>query len=268
MFKNVIEFIISVILALFNYVGGSFLAFIEELGRVMTIIGQTIFWLPRKPYRFRLLLKQFEFVGVQSIFIILLTGLFTGMVFSLQSSYAFKLFEANSMVGPTVALAVTRELGPVLTALLVTGRVGSAMAAELGTMRVTEQIDALETLAVNPIHYLIAPRMMASVVMLPMLTAIFDYIATMGSYFICVVLLKVNPTGFREDLIYFVDFDDFYNGIIKAAFFGLILSAVGCYKGYYASRGAEGVGKATTQSVVISSVAILVSDYFLTALLF
>jgi len=234
----------------------------------MTIMGRASYWLFRRPFRFGLLLKQFEFVGVQSIFIILLTSLFTGAVFSLQSSYAFRLFEANSMVGPTVLLAVTRELGPVLTALLVTGRVGSAMAAELGSMRVTEQIDALETLAVNPIHYLIVPRILASVIMLPMLTAIFDYIATIGSWFVCVFMLEVNPTGFREDIIYFVDFDDFYNGLIKAAVFGLILATVGCYKGYYASRGAEGVGRATTQAVVISSVSVLVSDYFLTALLF
>ncbi len=266
--NRILEKFISGVISSLAYLGIRVLLFVEELGRVMTIIGQTIFWLPRRPFRFRLLIKQFEFVGVQSIFIILLTGLFTGMVFSLQSSYAFKLFEANSMVGPTVVLAVTRELGPVLTALLVTGRVGSAMAAELGTMRVTEQIDALETLAVNPIHYLVAPRILASVIMLPMLTAIFDYVATLGSYVVCVLLLRVNPTGFREDLIYFVDFDDFYNGMMKVAFFGLILSAVGCYKGYYASKGAEGVGRATTQSVVISSVAILISDYFLTALLF
>ncbi len=255
-------------LRVFEYIGGALLRFVEEMGRVMVILGSTLYWLPRKPFRFQLLLKQFEFVGIQSLFIILLTGLFTGAVFSLQSSYAFRLFEANSMVGPTVALAVTRELGPVLTALLVTGRVGSSMAAELGTMRVTEQIDALDTLAVNPVQYLIVPRVIAATIMLPILTAIFDYVATLGSYVVCVFLLRVNPIGFREDLIYFVDFDDFYNGMIKAAFFGLMLAIIGCYKGYYTTRGAEGVGRATTESVVISSVTILVSDYFLTALLF
>lgn len=256
------------LLGIFEIIGQVALRFMEELGRVMTIFGQTLYWLPRRPFRLHLLFKQFEFVGIQSLFIILLTGLFTGAVFSLQSSYAFQLFQANSMVGPTVIMAVTRELGPVLGALLVTGRVGSAMAAELGTMRVTEQIDALETLAVNPIHYLIVPRVVATVIMLPILTAIFDYVALLGSYVVCVFMLGVNAIGFRQDVLYFVDLDDFYNGLIKAAFFGLTLALVGCYKGFYATRGAEGVGKATTQSVVVSSVAILVSDYFLTALLF
>ena len=256
------------VLRVFAFIGERLLTFIEELGRIMTIMGWAAFWSVRRPFRFRLIIKQFEFVGVQSIFIILLTSLFTGAVFSLQSSYAFRVFEANSMVGPTVVLAVTRELGPVLTALLVTGSVGSAMAAEIGTMRVTEQIDALETLAVNPIHYLVVPRIIAAVIMLPMLTAIFDYIATIGSWFVCTKLLAVNPTGFHEDIIYWVDFDDFYNGLIKAAIFGLILATIGCYKGYYASRGAEGVGRATTQAVVLSSVSVLVIDYFLTALLF
>lgn len=252
----------------FEYIGGLVLSFIEELGQVMTIIGRTAFWAVRGPFRWRLLVKQFEFIGVQSIFIILLTSIFTGAVFSLQSSYAFRVFEANSMVGPTVVLAVTRELGPVLTALLVTGRVGSSMAAELGTMRVTEQIDALETLAVNPIQYLVVPRVIACIIILPMLTAIFDYMATIGSWSVCVNLLDVNPTGFKDDIVYWADFDDFYNGLIKSGIFGLILSSIGCYKGYYAERGAEGVGRATTESVVYSSVAILVSDYFLTALLF
>ena len=252
----------------FEYIGDWVLSFLEELGQVMTIIGRTAFWAVRRPFRWRLLLKQFEFVGVQSIFIILLTSLFTGAVFSLQSSYAFRVFEANSMVGPTVVLAVTRELGPVLTALLVTGRVGSAMAAELGTMRVTEQIDALDTLAVSPIQYLVVPRVIACIIILPMLTAIFDYVATVGAWGVCINLLDVNPIGFQQDVIYFADFDDFYNGLIKSSIFGLILSSIGCYKGYYAQRGAEGVGRATTESVVFSSVAILVSDYFLTALLF
>ena len=255
-------------LNIFEFIGLRFLDFTEELGRIMTIMGRTAQWSVRRPFRFRLLLKQFEFIGVQSLFIIFLTSLFTGAVFSLQSSYAFRVFEANSMVGPTVVLAVARELGPVLTALLVTGRVGSAMAAEIGTMRVTEQIDALETLAVNPIHYLIVPRVIAAVIILPMLTAIFDFIATLGSWFVCTRMLSVNPIGFREDIIYWTDFDDFYIGMIKAAVFGLILATIGCYKGFYTTRGAEGVGNATTQAVVLSSVSVLVSDYFLTALLF
>ena len=252
----------------FERIGASLLSFVEEVGRVMTVLGRTLKWLPRRPYRWRLLLHQFDFVGVQSSFIVLLTGLFTGAVFSLQSSYAFSLFEANIMVGPTVVLALTRELGPVLTALMVIGRVGSSMAAEIGTMRVTEQIDALETMAVSPTQYLIVPRVVASVLMMPLLTTLFDFIGTSGSWFVTVKLLNVPHVEFIDQVIYYVDFDDYYIGIIKAAVFGLIMALIGCYQGYYTSRGAEGVGKATTQSVVISSVTVMVANYFLTALLF
>ena len=253
---------------IFDFIGARFLLFAEEVGRIITTLGMMLFWLVRPPWRFHLFFKQFNFIGVESIFIILLTGTFTGAVFSLQSSYAFRVFEANSMVGPTVLLAVTRELGPVLTSLLVTGRVGSAMAAEIGSMRVTEQIDALETMAVNPIQYLVVPRVICSIITLPALTAIFDFVAGLGAYVVVVSLLGVTPQTFDQEVIYYVDFDDFYIGLIKAAVFGLILALIGCYKGYYTSRGAEGVGKATTESVVIASVAILVSDYFLTALMF
>ncbi len=252
----------------FERIGNSLLGFTEEVGRVMTIMGRMFVWLPRRPYRLRLLLYQFNFVGVESAFIVLLTGFFTGAVFSLQSSYAFSLFEANSMVGPTVMLALTRELGPVLTALMVIGRVGSSMAAEIGTMRVTEQIDALEVLAVNPVHYLIVPRVVASVIMMPMLTTVFEAIGALGSWGVTTKLLNVPSTEFIDEVIYYVDFDDFYIGILKAAVFGLIMAVIGCYQGYYTTRGAEGVGKATTQSVVLSSVTVMVANYFLTALMF
>lgn len=252
----------------FERIGNSLLDFAEEVGRVMTIMGRMFVWLPRRPYRLRLLMYQFNFVGVESAFIVLLTGFFTGAVFSLQSSYAFSLFEANSMVGPTVMLALTRELGPVLTALMVIGRVGSSMAAEIGTMRVTEQIDALEVLAVNPVHYLIVPRVLASVIMMPMLTTVFEAIGALGSWGVTTKLLNVPSTEFIDEVIYYVDFDDFYIGILKAAVFGLIMAVIGCYQGYYTTRGAEGVGKATTQSVVLSSVTVMVANYFLTALMF
>jgi phospholipid/cholesterol/gamma-HCH transport system permease protein len=252
----------------FERLGGGLLRFVEEVGRVVTLFGRTLRWLPRRPYRWHLLLRQFDFIGVQSTFIIVLTAIFTGGVFSLQSSHAFSLFEANTMVGPTVVLALTRELGPVLTALMVIGRVGSSMAAEIGTMRVTEQIDALETMAVNPVHYLMAPRLVASVVMLPLLTSVFDFIGTLGSWAVCTRLLDIPSTEFVEQVIYYVDFDDYYIGAAKAAVFGLIMATVGCYKGYYTTRGAEGVGRATTESVVVGSVTVMVANYFLTALLF
>ena len=252
----------------FERLGAGLLLFVEEVGRVMTTLGRTLWWLPRRPYRLALLLRQFDVVGVQSSFIIILTATFTGAVFSLQSSYAFKLFEANTMVGPTVILALTRELGPVLTALMVIGRVGSSMAAEIGTMRVTEQIDALESMAVNPVQYLIVPRVVASIIMMPLLATVFDFVGAVGSWAVTTKLLDVPSTDFFDKVIYYVDFDDYYIGVIKAAVFGLIMALIGCYQGFYTSRGAEGVGRATTQSVVIASVTVMVANYFLTALLF
>ena len=255
-------------LKFFEKIGRSFLQAAEELGQIAVLFVQTVTWLVRPPYRGFLFVNQIEYVGVESLFIIILTSLFSGMVFSLQSSYAMSLFEANEMIGPAVVLSLTRELAPVLTALMVTARVGSAMAAELGTMRVTEQIDALETLAVNPIQYLVVPRVIACVLMTPALATVFNIVGTLGSYFISVHMLDIPPSLFTDQVIYYVDFDDFYLGLVKAAFFGLALSLISCYKGFHATGGAEGVGRATNQSVVISSVTILVSDYFLTAYLY
>jgi len=187
---------------------------------------------------------------------------------ALQSSYAFSLFDANSMVGPAVALVVTRELGPVFTALMVAGRCGSSMAAEIGTMRVTEQIDALNVMAVNPVQYLVVPRLVASTIMLPALNAIFVFISTLGAMVISFLLLDIAPRLYYDSIINYVNLENFTNGMIKAVVFGLIIALVSCYKGYYTTRGAEGVGRATTDSVVYSSVTVLISDYFLTALLF
>ena len=252
----------------FERIGATLIASVEQLGSVMLILVNAIRWLPRRPFRVKLLMKQFDFIGVQSTFIILLTSLFTGAVFALQSASAFQLFEATTMVGPTVVLAVTRELGPVLTALMVIGRVGSSMAAEIGTMRVTEQIDALETMAVNPVHYLMVPRLLASVAMMPLLATVFDFVATTGAYFVTTGLLSVPSDEFIEQVVYYVDFDDYYIGVIKAAVFGLIMATVGCFKGYHTSGGAEGVGRATTESVVLASVSVMVANYFLTALMF
>ena len=234
----------------------------------MLLLISAIAWMFRPPFRLRVIFKQMEFVGVNSIFVVLITGAFTGMVFALQSYYGFRMFRGESLVGATVALAVTRELGPVFTALMVTGRVGSAMTAEIGTMRVTEQIDALHTMSVNPIHYLVMPRIVAAVLMLPVLTIVSDFIGIVGGYFVGVNLLKINSGIFMAKIIELVGLDDIFNGLIKAAFFGLILSLIGCYKGMNTTGGAEGVGKATTQSVVLSSVTIFISDYFLTSFMF
>jgi phospholipid/cholesterol/gamma-HCH transport system permease protein len=209
-----------------------------------------------------------EFIGVNSVFVIILTGAFTGMVLALQSYYGFRKFSSEGLVGATVALSMTRELGPVLTSLMVTGRAGSAMAAELGTMRVTEQIDALTVMALNPIKYLVTPRIIAAFLMLPLLTVIADFVGIIGGYLVGVKLLGINEGAYLEKMIKFVELNDIYNGLVKAAVFGIILSVVSCYKGFYTKGGAEGVGKSTTEAVVVSSVTILVTDYILTSFMF
>ncbi|MBU0551784.1 ABC transporter permease [Myxococcota bacterium] len=240
----------------------------EGLGRLTTLFVETLIWAARPPYRIKLLFQAMEFVGVGSLFIVLLTGIFTGAVFSLQGAIAFKMFNAESMVGSTVAISLARELSPVLTGLMVTGRAGSGIATELGTMRVTEQIDALYTMAVNPVQYLIVPRVIAGLIMVPALCALFTLVGMMGSYLVGVHLLGIDEGAFLSKVYWFVDPPDLFSGLIKAAVFGVILTMVGCFKGFYASGGARGVGIATTQSVVVSSVTILIADYFLTAAMF
>ncbi|MBW2259417.1 MAG: ABC transporter permease [Deltaproteobacteria bacterium] len=249
-------------------VGLALIRFIEEFGLVMFLLLSTLVWMVRPPMRVRAIFKQMEFVGVNSLLVVILTGAFTGAVLALQAYHGFRLFSAESLVGSTVALAMTRELGPVLTALIVTGRAGSSMAAELGTMRVTEQIDALHTMAANPIKYLVVPRIIAGVFMLPVLTIVADFVGIIGGYFVGVGLLKINSGIYVAKMIEIVELEDIFNGLVKAACFGLILSLVGCYKGFYTTGGAQGVGQATTQAVVIASVSILISDYFLTAAMF
>ena len=256
------------ILRVVEALGLALIRFIEEFGLVMFLLLSAIAWMVRPPVRLRAIFKQMEFVGVNSLLVVILTGAFTGAVLALQAYHGFRLFSAESLVGSTVALAMTRELGPVLTALIVTGRAGSAMAAELGTMRVTEQIDALHTMAANPIKYLVVPRIIAGVFMLPLLTVVADFVGVIGGYIVGVGLLKINSGIYVAKMVEIVEFGDIFNGLVKAACFGLILSLVGCYKGFYTTGGAQGVGKATTQAVVIASVAILISDYFLTAAMF
>ena len=253
---------------IFESTGRPVILIIEEFGKVLLLFLSAITWAIRPPFRFRVLFKQMEFVGVHSLTVVAITGIFTGMVLALQTYYGFRLFGGESLVGATVALSMARELGPVITSLMVTGRAGSAMAAELGTMRVTQQIDALYTMSVNPIQFLVVPRIISAIIMLPVLTIISDFIGVAGGYFVGVRLLKINSGIFMARIIEFVELEDIFNGLIKSACFGLILALVGCYKGFYTTGGAEGVGRATTQAVVISSVAILISDYFLTAVMF
>ncbi len=248
--------------------GRPFLALVEGFGEITVLFLSAVGWAFRPPFRFRVLLKQMEFVGVRSFWVVVVTGAFTGMVISLQTFYGFRMFSAESLVGGILALSVSRELGPVITGLVVAGRAGSAIAAELGTMRVTQQIDALASMAVDPVQYLVTPRILAGVVMLPLLVIMADFIGFVGGYFVGVELLGINKGMFMAKTLELMEMSDLVNGLIKASVFGLILTLVGCHKGYSTSGGAEGVGRATTDAVVISSLAILISDYFLTAVMF
>lgn len=250
---------------IFSPVGRFLIRGLEEAGGMLLLGLRSLYLLFLPPYRFRLFIKQLEFIGVQSIFIITLTGVFTGMVFALQSSHAFKLFRAEYLIGPTVVLALTRELSPVLSALMVTGRAGSAMAAELGTMKVTEQIDALWTMAVEPVHYLVVPRVFASTLAVPMLSVVFSLVGTLGCYVVTVYVVGVTPHVFIDQVKYYVDTSDMWMGIKKAFFFGYLIGVISCYNGMNAEGGARGVGVSATHSVVLSSVLIFLSDYILTA---
>ncbi|MCB9698262.1 MAG: ABC transporter permease [Alphaproteobacteria bacterium] len=219
------------------------------------------------PLRIGLTVGQVEFIGIQSLPIILLSAAFTGAVFTYESYDAFAYFGAQGLVGGTVGVALTRELSPTLTGLLVAGRAGSAMAAELGSMRVTEQIDALEAMAVDPVNYLVKPRIVASILALPMLTAVFDAVGMFGSYVVGVYVLHLSPPEFLVRLRDWVDWDDIWAGLVKATIFGAIVGLVACYKGYYTEGGAVGVGRATTSAVVVASVSVLVANYFIALLL-
>jgi phospholipid/cholesterol/gamma-HCH transport system permease protein len=255
-------------IALLNIIGFWVLKLLEESGRVMILFFKTLNLTFRPPFDLRSLLKQVEQVGVNSIPVVLITGAFTGMVLALQSYTGFKRFNAEAFVGTVVALSMTRELGPVLSGLMVSGRVGSAMAAELGTMQVTEQIDALYTLATNPIKYLIVPRFLASLIIMPVLTVFADAVGMLGGYIVSVYLLGSNPTIYVRRTYDYLDLEDIYIGLLKACVFGMIIAIVGCYQGFSAQGGAEGVGKATTRAVVMSSLLILIANYFITALFF
>jgi len=240
----------------------------EEVGRFFTILASTLYWMFRRPFDGHQWLKQMVRVGVDSLPVVGLTALFTGMVLALQTYRGFERFHAEAYVGSVVSLSLTRELAPVLAALMIAGRIGSSLAAELGSMRVTEQIDALYAMATEPIHYLIVPRVAATTLMLPPLVACADGLGVLGGYSVAVGLMGANPVVYWEKTFQFLDLNDVFSGLIKAAVFGLILSVTGCTKGFFTTGGAEGVGRSTTAAVVMASVVILVSDFFLTKILF
>ena len=254
---------------LLEAVGRFILRQLEELGRFFVMLGRTVMWSVRPPYDVPELFRQLVRVGVDSVPVCFLTTLFTGMVMALQTFNGFQRFHAESFVGSVVALSLTRELSPVLTAFMVTGRVGSAMAAELGTMRVTEQIDAMTALATEPVQYLVVPRVLASIIMMPPLVIMGDAVGMFGGYLVAVKLMGANPVTYVENSFQYLKIgDDIVSGLIKAAAFGLIFSLIACVRGYYTEGGAEGVGRSTTRAVVAGSLSILLADFFLTKLLY
>ena len=208
-----------------------------------------------------------EFIGVQSLPIVSLISLFVGMVFALQLVSALRQFGGDQFVGATLGIALTRELAPVFTTIVIAARAGAGMATELGSMRITEQIDALDTMAINPLQYLIAPKLVAGLIGVPLLVAIFDVVGIYGGYLVGVELLGGNGGAYWNSIASAVEWKDVYGGILKSISFGLIVSWICCYKGFYTRHSAEGLGTATTEAVVLSSVLILVWDYFLTSVL-
>jgi phospholipid/cholesterol/gamma-HCH transport system permease protein len=239
-------------------------AALEDFGRMILFAFEAMAWAVRPPFRLELVVAQMAFIGVGSAFIVAATGLSAGMVFALQMNYALKQFAAEGYVGGSVAFSLARELSPVFTALMVTGRAGSAISTELGTMRVTEQIDAMESMAVNPIQYLVVPRIIASVVMFPLLTMVFNVIGYAGGYVMGVYVARIPVGPFVEHTREFMDPEDVMHGLYKALVFGLLVSVITTWRGYAASGGAKGVGEGTTRGVVMSSIAVLLADYVIT----
>jgi len=256
-----------VVIRYINFIGNRTLFICTIWGRFALFFIRALKTLVTTKLKLHKTLAQMNTIGVESFNIIMLTGGFTGMVFALQSYIGFQRVGGEQFIGALVALGMVRELGPVLTGLMVTGRAGSAIAAEIGTMRITEQIEALRTVRINIFQYLVVPRILAGTIMLPCLAAFSMLFGIMGGYFVCVHVLELSPEDYRHSIKSYVELKDIIGGLIKSAVFGLLLSLVGTYKGYYTSGGARGVGASTTQSVVLGSVMILISNYFLTKLL-
>lgn len=240
---------------------------IDGVGGHVILLARALSWLPRPPYRVANYFDAGEYIGFGSLPIILLVGVFTGMVTSLQTVTAFRQFGLESMAGGVTGKSLALELGPVLTCLMLSGRAGAGMATELGTMRITEQIDALESMAVNPIQYLVLPRIVMGTIMAPILTLIFFIVGMGGAFLVGVVIQGVDPGQFDANFRQYVNPVDVAQGVIKSAIFGLTVTLIACYQGYHASGGGRGVGLATTRAVVAGSVAVLCLDYFVTDIL-
>ncbi|HVH40966.1 MAG TPA: ABC transporter permease [Labilithrix sp.] len=241
------------------------LALLDDIGGTALLFGQSLTWLVRPPLRIAQLLNAIEFIGAGSLFIAGLVGMFTGMAFTLSSIIGFRQFGAEGMVGGVVALALARELAPVLAAVVVTARAGSTMASELGNLRVTEQIDAITTMGVSPIQYLVVPRIVATLVTLPLLALAFGIAGMFGAYVVGVLWQGIDPGVFFERIEQFIKWNDIRMLLVKSAIFGVIVSTICCKKGFHASGGARGVGEATAKAVVASIVAIFGADYVVTS---
>jgi phospholipid/cholesterol/gamma-HCH transport system permease protein len=258
---------------LFEKIGSAALHYINQAGRMGIFLFYTLISIVKPPYKISFITKQIYIIGTLSIFVIIFTGAFTGMVLGLQGYNTLKKFGAEGLLGSAVALSLIRELGPVLSALMVTGRAGSAICAEIGIMRISEQIDALECMAIDPHKFIMAPKFVAAIISMPLLTAIFNVVGIIGGYVVGVGLLGANEGSFLASMYDKVEFEDVYMGVVKSFCFGLLIVWITSAMGYYVHLtrgggfGAEGVSRVTTTAVVLSSVSILVFDYFLTSVL-
>jgi phospholipid/cholesterol/gamma-HCH transport system permease protein len=247
--------------------GASVLTFVGALGQLGIFTGQSLVLIFTPPIKLGRLIRQMHFIGVSSLLVIVLTGLFTGMVLSLQGYHTLKQYGSEAYLGAAVTRSLIMELGPVLAALMVTGRAGSALAAEIGIMRITEQIDALRVMALSPLRYLVVPNMLAGTLVMPLLSAIFSVVGIFGGYVVGVPILGLGSGTYFRGMVVAVYPWEIYVGVYKALAFGFLIALISCYKGYYTGYGAEGVSKATTEAVVFASVTVLVTDYFLNSVL-
>lgn len=250
-----------------NFVINLFKKSVGEVGQISLFFNESVRLIFTAPSRFPEIIRHMEFIGNQSVGIICLTGIFTGLALSFQLYQGFKLFNAVNMVGPTVALGISRELGPVLTGLIVAARAGGAMAARLGTMRVNEQIDALDVMGVNTKQYLISPRLVAATICMPLLVAVFDFISMLGSYFLCVKLVGLDEAIFWQKIADIIEIRHINEGLFKGMLFGIYFAVMCTYRGFNTTGGAKGVGDSTNQGVVQSMVGIIIIDYFATNLI-
>ena len=260
--------IYNVVQGFLERVGQSAIDFVRDLGKITIFVSQVILVFFSKRFYFKVFIKQVIEIGYYSLPVIGLTAIFTGAVLALQSYTGFSRMNAESAVASIVVLSITRELGPVLAGLMLAGRVGAAIAAEVGTMKVTEQIDALYTLNTNPFSYLFVPRVLAGTLMLPLLVLVADIIGVLGGYLISTYKLGFNPYVYLKKTFDYLEVSDVTSGLIKASVFGFIVCVIGCFSGDNCQGGAQGVGSSTTSAVVLSSIFVLLLNYFITGLLF